>query len=136
MTDQELFEEFESTMLDAAQFDHRTHIRCGWIYLTKFGLLEGMSRFSSALKAFAKAKGAPNRYHETITLAFLLIINERIARENNAEDFERFASANPDLFDWKNSVLRTYYREETLKSMFARKNFVFPDRVGEFRDEG
>jgi hypothetical protein len=95
-----------------------------------------MSRFSAALKAFAKAKGAANRYHETITLSFLLLINERIARGNPGVDFDSFADANPDLFDWKNSVLNNYYRKETLKSIFARKNFVFPDRLGGFTDEG
>ena len=37
------------------------------------------------------------------------------------------AAANADLLDWKNSVLKSFYREETLRSDLARATFLFPD---------
>ena len=39
-----------------------------------------------------------------------------------------FSSRNADLIDWQNSVLRTYYRDETLASEKARRQFVLPDK--------
>jgi len=49
-------------------------------------------------------------------------------RAGGRQSWEEFVAANPDLFDWQNSILKTYYREETLRSELARRVFVFPDR--------
>jgi hypothetical protein len=49
-------------------------------------------------------------------------------RAGGKQNWEEFVAANPDLFDWQNSVLKTYYREETLRSELARRVLVFPDR--------
>jgi hypothetical protein len=43
------------------------------------------------------------------------------------QDWAAFAAANADLLHWQNSVLKTYYRAETLQSDLARRVFVFPD---------
>jgi hypothetical protein len=50
------------------------------------------------------------------------------AKGGRGQSWEAFVAANPDLFDWQNSLLKTYYREETLRSELARRVFVFPDR--------
>lgn len=128
MTDEELYEHFEDSTLDAKIFDHSNHVKMAWIYLKKFDLPEAMANFSTALKRYAKAKGATNLYHETITFAFLVLINERMRSTENLQTWEAFALQNPDIFDWKNNILKNYYHEETLRSKFAKKTFVFPDR--------
>jgi hypothetical protein len=43
------------------------------------------------------------------------------------ESWEAFASRNPDLLDWRNSILRKYYRDATLASEDAKRQFVMPD---------
>jgi hypothetical protein len=90
-------------------------------------LLETLTRFSENLKRFATANGKPNLYHETITWAYAFLINERMERTGRTENWEEFAASNSDLFDWKKSILKSYYSEETLRSELARKTFVFPD---------
>lgn len=127
MTDEEFYRQFENATLDAKVFSHSNHIKMAWIYLKKFELLEAMAKFSKDLKAFAIANGATNLYNETITFAFLVLINERMKKIENLENWDEFVVDNSDLFDWKNNILKKFYKSETLKSKFAKKYFVFPD---------
>jgi len=129
MTDQEFIERFENCTLPAEGFHHRDHVKVVWLYLRRYPLIETLTRFSESLKRFATANGKPNLYHETITWAYAFLINERMERNGRAESWEEFAARNADLFDWKNSVLRSFYREETLRSDRARKTFIFPDKL-------
>ena len=88
-----------------------------------------LARFSSALARFATAQGKPNLYHETITWAFLLLIRERIARSNRLQTWAEFSAANRDLLRWEDSILKKYYRPETLASALAKSVFLFPDKL-------
>jgi hypothetical protein len=86
-------------------------------------------KFSSALQRFAAAHGRPDLFHQTITWSYLLLINERRERLETSLSWENFAAANADLFEWKDGgILANYYRPETLRSGFARRVFVLPDR--------
>ena len=135
MSDDDFVTAFESCTLSNAEFHHADHVRLGFLYLRRFSAVEAMRRFSEGLRAFASDNGKPERYHETITWAFLLLIHERLARSLLATgaypEWESFAAANPDLLNWKDSVLKHYYSEATLASELARKTFVFPDRTRE-----
>jgi hypothetical protein len=124
MTDDELLEQFETASIPGDCFHHAEHVRVAFIYLQRHALLEALEKFSTSLKRFAAANGKPDRYHETITWAFLFLVHERM----RAEDWESFARRNGDLLDWRNSILKKYYREETLVSPEARRQFVMPDR--------
>lgn len=129
MTENELFEQFENGKLDAKIFTHEIHVKTAWIYLSKFDLPLAMLNFSTALKNFAKVNKADKLYHETITFAYLMLINERMKSSEHLQTWEEFAQANADLLDWKNNVLKKYYRQITIKSFFAKKHFVFPDKI-------
>ena len=125
MTDEELVAGFESTALPADQFTHEAHVRVAWWYLRMTPLPEALLRVATALQRVAGAKGAHGKYHETMTVAWLLIIADRMSAGSSSV-WTEFAAANPDLFN-KPSVLRKYYREETLASDRARHGFVMPD---------
>jgi hypothetical protein len=128
MDDELLVAAFESGQEPAGGFHHREHVRVAWYYLRQHAMPDALVRFSNALRAFATAQGKPGLYHETITTAYVLLINERLddrARELSWNDFARL---NPDLFAWKPSILDRYYRPDTLKSDKARRTFVMPDR--------
>lgn len=126
--DKEFIAGFEACTLPAESFHHREHVRVVWLYLRCYPLLETLTRFSEGLKRFATANGKPNLYHQTITWAYVLLINERRERTGTEQDWNEFSEMNADLFDWKNNVLKSYYQEETLRSPLARKTFVFPDK--------
>ena len=129
MDDDRLVEMFEAAEMPPDGFHHRDHVRLGWWYLRRYPLPEAVTRFCEGLRRFAAAQGKPDLFHETITLAFLLLINERLDGKTRGGSWERFADENQDLLSWKPSVLDRYYRPETLFSDRARRTFVMPDRL-------
>lgn len=130
MDDRELVNAFEAGTVPDGGFHHAQHVRVAWYYLRHHPLFEALERFQTRLRAFALAQGKPDLYHETITTAYVLLINERL-HENGAgdDDWEAFAARNGDLLSWKPSILERYYRDETLASDRARRTFVMPDRL-------
>ncbi len=129
MTDEEFLAQLEACTLPEDRFHHADHLHAAWLYLTRFPAAEAIGRFSAALRSYATSLGKPDRYHETITWAYLLLVNERIRRAEPAVTWEYFVQSNADLFDWNHSVLLKYYQPETLSSPAAREVFLMPDRL-------
>ena len=129
LDDGALVERFEAGEEPPGGFHHREHVRVAWWYLKRHPLPEALSRFSGALKRFALARGKPGLYHETITVAFVLLINERLDGAATGETWAQFADRNQDLLTWRPSVLDRYYRPDTIASDRARRTFVLPDRL-------
>ena len=127
MTDQELIEQFEDGTLPNEGFHHREHVRIAFLYLTKYPILEALQIFSRTLRRFAEARGKPQLYHQTITWAYIFLIQERMARAGREQNWEEFARDNPDLLVWKDGILTRFYRSETLASDLARTVFLLPD---------
>ena len=121
MSDDEFLAELEACTLPQEKFHHVDHIHAAWLYLTRFPPAEAIARFSYALRCYAASLGKASRYHETITWAYLLLVNERVGRSGPGTTWDQFAAAHSDLFDWKSSILLRYYREETLHSEVARR---------------
>lgn len=126
MNDQEFLEAFEDTNLEPKLFDHTAHIRMGWIYVKNYPLAKAIDRFANALRAYTRAVGAEDKYHETITWFYMLLIAERQAR-TNAATFDAFLAKNTDLVA-SPSILTRYYRPETLAGEQAQQHYVLPDR--------
>jgi hypothetical protein len=91
--------------------------------------LDVLARFPEALTRYAVAHGKRGLYHETISWAYILLIHERMQRAGRPQSWTEFASANPDLMTWSSTILKQYYRNETLFSDLARKTFLFPDKA-------
>src|SRR5262249_33718951 len=129
MTGDELVERFEAGTLPESCFGHAEHVQAAWVYLRRHPFLEASARFRAGLQEFASRLGKADRYHETITWAYLVLIHERLQRLREHPSWEQFAAANRDLLDWKSSILARYYRPETLGSPLARRIFLFPDNL-------
>ena len=132
MNDDTFLTALEDGSLPPAAFDHAAHVRAGYLYLRRLGFLPGMAAFRAALHAFAERLGVLDKYNETVTMAFLVLIHERMA-DGPAADWPTFAAAHPDLFDRK--LLLRYYRQSTLQSERARRIFILaePERHNEVR---
>jgi hypothetical protein len=124
--EREFLTQFENGTLPAENFHHADHVRAAWLYVRSYSAMEGLQRFCTHLKQFATRVGKPGLYHETITWAYFFLIQERAKKEDH-DCWENFVEKNADLFDWKNSILKRYYTQETLQSNLARSIFVFPD---------
>jgi hypothetical protein len=107
---------------DPRQFAHREHVRMGFEMLRRHSFAETVLHYSQALRTMTTRIGRPDVYHETITIAFLSLVAERM---DAAADFDSFASVNADLFDKR--ILARWYTPERLASDRARRHFLLPE---------
>jgi len=126
--DTALIDGLEACSLGDGEFGHAEHMRAAWVYLRRAPFTRAADRFATSLRRFAEARGATGLYHETITWAFLVVINERMAMLPGNHVWREFADANPDLLDGGTAFLERFYEPDTLHSERARRVFVFPDR--------
>lgn len=119
-------ERFESGNIDPKTFGHAGHVRVAYTLLTTSPFVEALQRFAISARALAVRAGRPEAYNETITVAFLSLISERIRRSPD-NDYARFAAANADLFD--KDLLDCFYSRDRLHSLDARTTFLLPDRL-------
>lgn len=127
-TSSALLEAFEAQTLTPGEFHHREHVEIVWLYLQRFPLLVALEKIATGIQKLAVKLGADGLYHETITWAYAILVQERIQHDPLAS-WPEFVDANPDLLTWKPSILNRYYREETLWSDRARQSFLLPDRL-------
>lgn len=113
----------ETGALDLAKFPHSEHVRLGYEMLGRYDFADALVRFSRGLKLLTTKAGKPQVYHETITVAFLALINERRAR-GPTQSWREFEAANPDLFEKR--CLEKWYGAEQLATDLARKTFCLP----------
>ena len=128
MTDDAFLDAFERCRLPREAWTHAAHVRMAWLSLRRGrigdvipAVRERIGRLNLALG------GPPDAYHETITVAYLRLIDVRISREPGVDTFDDFASRNPDLLDRTLAALLVHYRKETLLGPEARAGFVEPD---------
>ena len=128
--DRELLQAFQCARPDAVpRFGHREHLRVAWLTLGERELIPALASFCTELRRFAAAAGAPDKYHETLSVGFLLLVHERMAATGAAADSEAFLAAHPDLLEWPQGPLSELYTPGMLQSEAARAGFVLPDRV-------
>jgi hypothetical protein len=126
---------FENGTLDPARFDHRLHLSLAWTYLQRDGFPEGALRFRQHLKAYVAKVGAEGKYHETITWAYLVLLNEELSlRSPPRESFDVMIQRRPDLLDHRNGAIARCYSKSQLDSPEARRVFLLPVRDLERRD--
>ena len=126
--DPALLRDFEAGSVAPDAFHHPEHVHVTWLLLQRYPALEALRRVSDGLRRLTAAHGLAEKYHETITWAYTLLILERMERGGRDQDWETFAASNPDLLGKGRSILSAYYQADTLNSDLARSIFLLPDR--------
>ena len=116
MTDQEFVRAFENCELSPDLFHHRDHIRLARIYVELDGPAKATERFRSSLRKFAAHIGKSEKYHETITVAWMRLV----VRMTDPVELEK-------LMDKR--YIEKFYSPELLATDAARTRFVEPDRA-------
>ena len=124
---------FETGAVDPAKFPHAEHVRFGYEMLGRYPFGEAILRFSRGLKLLAAKAGMPRIYHETVTVAFLALINERRAAAGAVQNWGAFKASNADLFDKR--CLEKWYGAEQLGTDLARRTFCLPKLLPTPRDQ-
>jgi hypothetical protein len=125
LDDDAFVEAFESCRLPAAQFHHADHIRLAWIYLGRMSEAEATVRIERSIRRFAAHNRVAEKYHQTITLAWMRLVSAARRTTPEASAFDAFAERNPGLFAMK--MMNQFYSAESLASVEARKGWIEPD---------
>lgn len=125
LTDEAFLMAFEDTSLPAELFTHENHVRLAWLYLAKLSFKEANSKICQSIKTYAASKGAAEKYHETLTQAFIYIISERI---KPAQSWDEFKQQHSDLFQQPKELIQQYYSPAIINALPAKQKFVSPDR--------
>lgn len=134
----DLIAALEDCRLGPAEFTHRAHVQAGFAYLQRHGYAGALAAMAQALRRFARHHGKDGLYHETVTVAFLALIHERMAEDLLALgggdasapldphrlDWQHFAAKHPDLF--AGDLLTRYYDKDVLGTDLAKRCFVLP----------
>ena len=123
--DEAFVEAVEAAAWPGERFGHREHVRLAWLYLRRHGLEEGSERIRTTIQRYATALGAPGKYHETVTWAWCVYVDQALRGPRRPETFPAFLEAHPELLDGR--LLARHYRRETLESPEARRGRVAPD---------
>jgi hypothetical protein len=119
-----LREQFETKALPNEAFRHREHVRLTWVYLTLEPPDQVAQRLCRSLLELATSHGVAQRFHWTLTVAWVRII-ESERRSHPDSPFDDLVDACPLLLD-KDAPL-AYYSRERLYSDEARHQWVEPD---------
>lgn len=118
---------FEAGRIGPDAFRHREHLRLAYIYLCELPVEDARSRMKTALLDFLARSGVdPQKYHETLTGAWLLAVGHFMHKDMPRDSAEAFIDANPALLDTR--IMQTHYSDERLYSEQARVGFLEPDR--------
>lgn len=108
-----------------AEWSHLAHVRVAWLYLTTVRGADALDRLRSGIRRYnTRVLRRPDRYHETVTVAFARILASRLVP---GEDFSAFCSRIGDVLDRNSPVLLQYYSARRLFSDEARNRFIEPD---------
>jgi hypothetical protein len=120
--------DFEAGHVPPAAFDHRAHLRLGYVLLIEHGddVDAAVAAMRRVLHTFlARFAIDPAKYHETLTAAWLLAVRHFLAGSPPCASADDFLRHNPRLLD--SAIMRTHYSAATLASPAARASFVAPD---------
>ena len=105
-TDTELLAQFEGCTLPAERWHHAEHIRIAYLYLSKQPFPEALDR----------------GYHETLTVAWLRLVQVILAEYGPAESSPAFLEQHPELSQRKS--LRLFCSRDRILSARAKAEFV------------
>jgi hypothetical protein len=106
----------------AEPFHHADHLRVAWIYLQHFDYGDAERRLAEGLRRFAASKGASEKYHETMTRAWMRLV---ASASGDGESFDAVIARHPELLDQK--ALARFYSAARLAQPEAREGWLEPD---------
>ena len=111
-------------MAGATRFGHREHVHLTWLAVRCWGVPEAVGLVSDGIQRTARYAGAPQKYHATISRAWVELVGYHAA-ESGESYFPAFADHHSALLEKR--LLTRFYRVATLASPRARTGWVEPD---------
>jgi hypothetical protein len=124
-SDEDFLRAFEDLSFPADLFHRREHIQVAWLYLKSADASRAAERMSEGIRRFANHHGATQKYHHTLTLAWMRLVAAALVETPEGYTFGQFITAHPQLKDA--NLLAKYYSKELLQTAAAREAWVEPD---------
>lgn len=116
---------FEACQYPGDKFQHGDHIRLAWIYVETFGATAAEERIRGTILRFATNLNHPEKYHDTITRAWMRLVVFAHALGPQRGEFGDFIDRHRWLLD--RNTLSAFYSKPHLMSDAARTGWVEPD---------
>jgi hypothetical protein len=109
----------------SGQFRHRQHINLAFLAVRRYGMPEATGKICTWIRQIAAYERAPQKYHYTVSRAWVELVAHHLAEDTECADFDAFAARHPALLDKR--LLSQHYRSATLAAVPARHGWVEPD---------
>lgn len=117
---------FEACAVPPSEFDHRAHLRLAYVYLAERDLDGAHAATKTAILGFLQHNGIdPAKYHETLTLAWLLAVRHFMAKCGDTSCAADFIDRSAVLLN--PGIMLTHYSKDVLFSDDARTKFREPN---------
>jgi hypothetical protein len=114
----------QEVMADADRFGHRQHVHLTWLAVRRHGTDAAVDLVSDGIRETAAYAGRPQKYHATISRAWVELVAHHV-HELPEADFAEYVARSPALLDKR--LLTRFYSSRTLASVPARTGWVEPD---------
>ncbi len=126
LSDDAFCKQIERCTLDAGTFTHEAHVRLAWIQINTFGLEHAKENIQTQLLNFVEHAGAKEKYHSTLTVAAVEVVN-RFIRQSNSTTFEEFIEEFPELIYNFRDLINRHYSFDIFTSKKAKLTYVKAD---------
>lgn len=104
------------------RFSHQAHVYATWLMLQEAPALSALGEFRRGLREIAQASGHAEKYHETLTVAWFILVLERLQK---GETWEEYMTRNPDLLNA--GLVDEFYGFDVMRHERARHEFIAPE---------
>ena len=129
LDDQTFLGRFEAGTFPLEQWHHRQHIKIAYLYLCADPFEVAIERMRTGIRALNAAHRVPDEltrgYHETMTQAWMRLVEVTLCEYGPAGSADEFFELNPQLAEKK--ALRLFYSRERIMSAEAKAKFVEPN---------
>ena len=127
--DEAFLQAFEDGTLPFEQWQHRAHLKVAYLYLRQLPYAQSLDKIRENIRRYNAAKNTPESlergYHETMTVAWMRLVDCTLREYGSAASAEEFIEAQEQLLNRK--ALRFFYSRDLLVSWRAKTEFVEPD---------
>jgi hypothetical protein len=125
VTDPELTAILEAIVGPDGAFRHRQHVNLTFLAVRRHGMPTAVDKVCEWIQQIAAYERHPQKYHHTVSRAWVELIAHHVDADPDCAAFDRFAERHPALLDKR--LLSRHYRSATLAGPRARRGWVEPD---------
>jgi hypothetical protein len=126
-TDPELAAILPAITGPTGEFRHRQHIHLAFWAVRRYGMPAATDQICDWIRQVATYQRAPQKYHHTVSRAWMELVAHHVTTDPDYTDFDAFASRHPALLDKR--LLSRHYRSSTLAGTYARHGWIEPDLI-------